>query len=88
MDGWIGESVSPSDYQEHPGPLRKGDRIVLQVHRWLMPRKDAGPQFYEVAADQEGGKPVALRITKPGPARRYVCHHWRPSEFAERLEVA
>ena len=74
--------MSPSDYEEHPGPLRKGDRIVLQIHRWILPRADRapGPQCFEVMADQAGDEPVPLRRTEQyGAVMRYRCN-WRPSE--------
>jgi len=87
--------MNPNDYEEHPGPLRQGDLIVLQVHKWLMPHvapggKDPGrPQCYVVLSDQRESEPVGLRHVEHSPtARRYKCAHWRPSEFAELLEMA
>ena len=87
--------MTPADYEEHPGPLRAGDLIVLQVHKWLMPHVAPGgkdherPQCYVVLSDQRESEPVGLRHVAHSPtARRYKCAHWRPSAFAELLEMA
>jgi hypothetical protein len=70
------------DFEQHPGPLCKGDLIVVEIGGKLVPKGQNGrrPQWFVVLNDQTGTDRVQLQPfnteTKMHTARRYVCQ-WK-----------
>ena len=67
------------EFELHPGPLLKGDLIVIEINGKLVPKRpyDALPQWFVVLEDQEGSESVQLKPfnnqTKLHKARRYLA---------------
>lgn len=66
-------------FEEHPGPLVKGDVIVLEIYGKIVPRRpdDARPQVFIVQAHQDGNGQVPLIPVSAVPRgckpRLYKC---------------
>ncbi len=50
------------EFEVHPGPLKMGDLIVIEVNGKIVPRRpdDPRPQWFLVNEDQNGSEDIKL----------------------------
>ena len=50
-------------YKEHPGPITKGDILVIEIGGKVVPKRpdDPRPQWFMALADQQGAEPIPLK---------------------------
>lgn len=70
------------DFEIHPGPLLKGDLIVIEIEGKIVPKRpyDNSPQWFVVLNDQTGVESIGLKPfnhTKHHKARKYIAG-WKP----------